>query len=320
MKIPFALSNGGAQVAADLGELSVLVGGLPGTGKSSTLRAMIAGLAYESAALVLVDPKRVELPRWSPRASLVAVEPDDATAALRAVCELVDARYRHLEDVGAVRWTETPVVVVVDELAELLDTGDPGDKDRARLLRRILSKGRAAGVGVVAATQRPSADVVPTFVRDLFAFRVCHATSTREATEMILGPAYAAGPAHELPLGEAGAGLAYALLEGERRPALIRSMWLEPARVDGIARETAHLRPHLELTPSLADVPPVAAWSQPSPDDALLAALADGPKDYGTVAAEVGMTADACRRRLARLEADGKVRHASGSRVWEVAA
>ena len=113
---------------------------------------------------------------------------------------LIDRRYARLEEQGATRWQRTPdspdVVLIVDELAEAVDTGEPDDKVRERLLRRILSKGRAAHATCVLATPRPSVDVIATSVRDLCQLRYSHAQTTRESTVMTLGPQAESGPAH----------------------------------------------------------------------------------------------------------------------------
>ena len=247
----------GRPLRVPLEQWSTLIGGLPGAGKSSTLRCVVAGAALrDDVALVLVDPKRVELPLWRSRASAVAVELDDVTAVLGSLVALLDDRYETMEAAGEVYWPRTPqapqVVVVIDELAELVDSGEGGDKDRERLLRRLLSKGRAAGVIVIAATQRPSADVLSTSVRDLFGLRIAHASATREASQMILGRSEP-GFADALPIGAGSEGLAFVLGEGERDPVLGRVDWLAPDVARQLATETAHLRPALEL-PAAAPV------------------------------------------------------------------
>ena len=151
-------------------------------------------------ALVLVDAKRVELRSWRPRATCVFTEPDAISAGLAAVSELVDDRYRLMEANGATSWpvsaTTPRILFVVDELAALTASGDR-QRDRAHTaaLRHVLERGRAAGVVVVAAIQRPAADVLPTSVRDLFQLRIVHATADRTSTEMAAGAAWTTSPA-----------------------------------------------------------------------------------------------------------------------------
>jgi S-DNA-T family DNA segregation ATPase FtsK/SpoIIIE len=82
--------------------------------------------------------------------------------------------------------------VVIDELALYLRGGDRGLRDEfADLLRDLVARGRAAGVIVVAATQKPSHDIVPTFIRDLFAYRFALRSTSPEASDTILGQGWA---------------------------------------------------------------------------------------------------------------------------------
>ena len=67
-----------------------------------------------------------------------------------------------------------------DERTELSET-----------LRDLISRGRAAGMIVIAATQKPSNDIVPTYVRDLFSFRMALRCTTPEASDTILGQGWA---------------------------------------------------------------------------------------------------------------------------------
>ena len=81
---------------------------------------------------------------------------------------------------GGARWRSTDLeglhVLVIDELAFYLRGGKKETRDHfAELLRDLVSRGRAAGIIVVAATQKPSHEIVPTWIRDLFSFRLAHA-------------------------------------------------------------------------------------------------------------------------------------------------
>ncbi len=84
--------------------------------------------------------------------------------------------------------------MAIDELASFtLGVGD--DKklcaEFSNLLRDLVSRGRAAGIIVVAATQNPSSDIVPTALRDLFGFRWALRCSTPQASDTILGSGWA---------------------------------------------------------------------------------------------------------------------------------
>ena len=83
------------------------------------------------------------------------------------------------------------VVLVVDELA-LYIQGKGKERDEFALaLRDLVARGRAAGIVVVAATQKPASDIVPTALRDLFGYRLALRCSTREASDTVLGSGWA---------------------------------------------------------------------------------------------------------------------------------
>lgn len=252
INVPIGVTALGRPLVVPLNENSTMVAGMPGVGKSGALRAILVGAAHrEDVAIIGLDAKRVELRPWEPRLTRLAVDLDDITLTLRALVDEMERRYLWCERHGLDRWPIAParpqIVVVVDELAELVAADEPGEKERATLVRRLISKGRAGGINVVAATQRPSADVIPTSIRDLISLRIALATANRESTEMILGGAWREGPAHELPVGPGHQGLCYAVLEGERLPTKARIWHVDSERVRTVVARTAHLRPQFAL-------------------------------------------------------------------------
>ncbi len=260
--------------------LHLLVGGLSGTGKSSLLRCVLARVCRESVALALLDPKRVEFTDWKPRAEIVAVEPDDITNTLAALVGEMGRRYKVLADLGLNDWHENcgpRIVVMVDELAGVVATGDRrSDEANVRSIRQLLERGRACGIQIIAATQRPAADVVPTQLRDLFSTRIAFATANELSSEMVLGASWTQGPAHELPLGEQHAGKCWVIGEGERTPRLARVAWLSPADARLYARNSAEYRPdgwslNLDKTSTPTTEPDDVEW--------LAALLGDPPAE-----------------------------------------
>src|SRR5215208_5495966 len=131
-------------------------------------------------------------------------------------------------------------LVVCDELAFYLTLPDKKQRQEfAELLRDLGARGRAAGVIVCAATQKPGADVVPTALRDLFGFRLALRCSTPQASDTILGQGWATAgaDASTIPGGQRGVG--YLLAEGER-PVRVKGYYLDDADVQAIAeRATA---------------------------------------------------------------------------------
>lgn len=156
---------------ADLPHL--LVAGSTGGGKSNFLNALLLSLLLRNTPsdmrLILIDPKQVELAPYArlPHLSDRGIVTDTARAAghLADLVESMEKRYTAMKDQGVRDWAEyrgrngKPVarqVVVVDELADLLMT-NPEVEDH---LVRLGQKGRAAGIHLVLATQRPDAKTI----------------------------------------------------------------------------------------------------------------------------------------------------------------
>ena len=153
---PFGIDGRGRAVVLPLVESSGLIGGRPGGGKSVGL-SLVAAAAVEApdAELWAVDLKRgVELAPWLNATTRAATTPEAAAALFGALEATMADRLDALASSGSRKHRPSPedplIVLLVDELAEL-------DKDTFAQLRRILSLGRAAGISVWAATQRPSA-------------------------------------------------------------------------------------------------------------------------------------------------------------------
>lgn len=177
----------------------LLVAGTTGSGKSVALDTILKGLIRYSAAslrLRLVDPKGTELVDFEDDPHVdggIGMDAADAIEILEEAVQEMDDRYRAMKAVRARKLVEFNskvgaadkkpwIVIVLDEYADL--TSDPDDKRAIEdLLRRLTQKARAAGIHVIAATQRPSADVISTTIRSNFpaqlALRVKTATDSR---------------------------------------------------------------------------------------------------------------------------------------------
>jgi S-DNA-T family DNA segregation ATPase FtsK/SpoIIIE len=135
----------------------------------------------------VLDGKLVELAVWAPVAECLAgPNGEEALALLRHVREEMDARYRELlaRSQRKVRREDgLPLhLVVCDELAFYLTLPEKRQRQEfAELLRDLVARGRAAGVIVIAATQKPGAETVPTALRDLFGFRFALRCNTPQA-------------------------------------------------------------------------------------------------------------------------------------------
>jgi hypothetical protein len=244
--IAVGVDEHGEPLEIGLAERNVLIGGEPGAGKSAALSTLVASAALDPCARVwLLDGKLVELAVWAPVAErLAGPDGEEALALLRHVREEMDARYRELLARGlrkVRREDGLPLhLVVCDELAFYLTLPDKKRRQEfSELLRDLVARGRAAGVIVCAATQKPGADVVPTALRDLFGFRLALRCSTPQASDTILGQGWATAgaDASTIPGGQRGVG--YLLAEGER-PVRVKGFYLDDADVQAIAeRATA---------------------------------------------------------------------------------
>jgi len=243
--IPVGLDEDGSVVSVSLPEHNVLIGGEPGAGKSVALSLLVAAAALDpGVTLWLLDGKRVELATWEPCAArLVGPSLEEAISVLDQLREEMDTRYAQL-----LAWKRRKVapedglclqLVVIDELALYLATGERKMRERfAESLRDLIARGRAAGVIVLAATQRPSSDIVPTSVRDLFGFRWAMRSATRDASDTILGAGWAAEGYSAADIDPAYRGVGYLLHEGGV-PVRMRAAYLEDADLTMLAERAA---------------------------------------------------------------------------------
>lgn len=246
--IPVGLDEDANAVSVSLPEHNVLLGGEPGAGKSAALSLLVAAAALDpTVTLCLLDGKRVELAVWEPCATrLVGPSLDEAIEVLDHLRAEMDARYAQL-----LAWKRRKVsrddglglhVVVIDELALYLASGDKKTRDRlAESLRDLIARGRAAGVIVLAATQRPSSDIVPTSVRDLFGFRWALRCPTRDASDTILGAGWAAEGYSAADIDPASRGVGYLLHEGGV-PVRLRAAYLDDVTLARLAARAATIR------------------------------------------------------------------------------
>jgi hypothetical protein len=246
--IPLGLDEQGEPIRVGLVERNVLVGGEPGAGKSVALSLLVAAAAMDPSARVwLLDGKLVELAAWAPVADrLVGPDGAEAIGLLRDVQRDMDARCRELLARGLrkVRRDDgLPLhLVVVDELAFYLTLPDRKQRQElTELLRDLVARGRAAGVIVVAATQKPGADVVPSSLRDLFGFRLALRCNTPQASDTILGQGWATARADASTVPGAQRGVGFLLAEGEQ-PIRVRTYHLDDDELARIAERASARR------------------------------------------------------------------------------
>jgi hypothetical protein len=246
--IPVGEDEDGNQVEVLLPERNLLLGAEPGGGKSTVAQLLIATTALDaSARLVLFDPKLVELSVWQGCAQrLVGPNVEEAIEVLKGLIGELDDRYLTLLANRARKVSEgdgLPLyLVVIEELAYF--TNGP-DRKAAQafsvLLRDFVARGRAAGMITVATTQKPSADVVPTYLRDLFGFRWALRCSTPEASDTILGRGWASQGYSAAQIDPTARGVGLLLQEGGV-PVRLRSCYLDDLDLAELARRAEALR------------------------------------------------------------------------------
>jgi len=204
-QLPLAIGRqvGGQEVIARLaGMPHLLVAGATGSGKSVFINAVLISLITQhtpdQVRLILIDPKRVELTRYARLPHLVAApitDPAEAVAALRWTVTEMEERYRLLAERGvrdragfnrlspAGQAPMPALVVVIDELADLMMTA-PADVEP--MLTRLAQMGRATGIHLVVATQRPSVDVITGIIKANFPSRVAFLVSSGIDSRVIL--------------------------------------------------------------------------------------------------------------------------------------
>lgn len=175
----------------------ILFAGTTGSGKSVGLNVAISTMLQRAPGteFVMIDPKRVELSLYRDTLGVrsVTTDMDDAAEVIEALCEEMMERYEALEAAGARNVEELeaktgevlhPVVLVVDELSDLMDT----NKDQVLgPLSRLAQLGRAAAFHMMLATQRPAADTIPKKLLANVPTRVAYLSQSHTESRLILG-------------------------------------------------------------------------------------------------------------------------------------
>lgn len=268
LTIPVGIDTDNRAVLANLGSLPhLLVAGTTGSGKSvfvnSALTTLIRRTGPEVVRLVLIDPKMVELALYADVPHLWAPVITDMTHVphvLTELCAEMQRRYERLQ-AAKVRDIETYnervaeadtlpyIVTVVDELADLMMSNK---KVIEPLLVRVAQKGRAAGLHLVLATQRPSVSVVTGLIKANVPSRLAFMVASHTDSGVILDQT---GAQHLTGLGD---GLY--LPAGAARPVRVQGAYVNTDDVEttviGAQCRYAYVRPVVALTAPAEVVPP----------------------------------------------------------------
>lgn len=139
-----------------------LIAGATGSGKSVLINTIVHAALFSAPSqlqMILIDPKRVELNRYRrlPHVLQYASEPENILQALIDAVDIMEYRYKRMQRKGSQRWTRGEIYIIVDEFADLMTTQK---RETLPLLIRLAQLGRAAGLHLILATQRPTRDIV----------------------------------------------------------------------------------------------------------------------------------------------------------------
>ena len=183
----------------------LLIAGTTGSGKSVCMNSIIVSLLYrdspEQCRLIMIDPKVVELSIYNGVPHLlipVVTDPKKAAGALQWAVTEMDRRYKRFEDARVrdlagfnKKAASDPelepmprIVIIIDELADLMMVAA---KEVETSIARLAAKARAAGMHLVIATQRPSADVITGVIKANIPSRIAFAVSSAMESNIIMG-------------------------------------------------------------------------------------------------------------------------------------
>ncbi|MDY7100991.1 MAG: FtsK/SpoIIIE domain-containing protein [Actinomycetota bacterium] len=249
---------------ARIDEVNILIGGVPGSGKSNLVANLLRQLAErDHTALALCDPKETEFHFWEGRATTVGYGEDSSNDLLELTVDEMNRRKRRVRAAGATRATVGPgmerLVLVVDEMAALFsDVPNSERRPRERLTNQLASQGRALKIPLIFCTQRSDTEAVPAKTRANMQIRICFASENELHTRLVLGRSEGA-PCHDIS--EEQKGFGYAIVGESRTPIAFRSELFDDDERQSVAASLASKR--VDLGPAWpwqieVDVDPVA--------------------------------------------------------------
>ena len=245
--VAFAVGKdiGGNNIVGNIAKLPhVLIAGTTGSGKSVCTNSLIVSILYKSTPdevrFIMVDPKMVELAPYNGIPHLlipVVTDPKKAAGALQwAVFEMMKrykmfsekgvkdlAGYNALAEVDEDVKKLPTVVVVIDELADLMLVAA---KEVEESICRVAQMGRAAGMHLVIATQRPSADVITGLMKANIPSRIAFAVASSMESRIILDT-----PGAEKLVGKGD--MLYSPL-GDSKPTRVQGCFITPEEIERV--------------------------------------------------------------------------------------
>ncbi|MGI6169837.1 MAG: DNA translocase FtsK, partial [Christensenellales bacterium] len=325
----------GENIVADLSKMPhLLVAGTTGSGKSVCINSMIISLVYkyspEEVRFIMVDPKVVELNVYNGLPHLllpVVTEPKKASGVLKwAVNEMTD-RYNvfakmGVRDLGGYNNlaeqtgepTSPQIVVIVDELADLMMTA-PHDVEDA--ICRLAQMGRAAGIHLVLATQRPDANVITGLIKANIPSRIAFSVPNLINSRIILDM----GGAEKL----LGKGDMLYFPGGAPKPVRVQGCFISDAEVRKVVnslKEEAEPDYKMEILEELEEEPEVVSGSDQDKDelfpDAVEIVLDSGQASISMIQRRLRVGYARAARLIDEMELMGIVSGFEGSKARRV--
>lgn len=168
----------------------VLIAGATGAGKSVLLNTMITSQLFKTTPtwtrFIMIDVKQVELTKYDGIPHLVQpviTNPVQAVQALEMACNIMDKRYRAMRRKGIKKMERDKLIIVIDELADLMIKSK---KEVENYIVRIAQLGRAAGIHLIIATQRPTVNIITGMIKANIPCRIALQTaSTRDSMNIL---------------------------------------------------------------------------------------------------------------------------------------
>ncbi|MFD5566631.1 hypothetical protein [Streptomyces cadmiisoli] len=267
--VAMAVSERGDVMDVEWFEKTALFGGEPGSGKSAAANnPLLAASLDVTADFYLADGKGgFDLSPFEPIAQMIDTDgdPDQLLAILRHVWEVVlpglkqtvkDHSVRKFSEALAakderVRFT----ILYIDEWASYMAAASPEQqKELERLLRLITQQGRAYAVIVIAATQKPDSNAVPTGIRDILSTRWAGRCMTPEASDTILGKGRASAGYNAQRILKSQRGVGYLQTGETSEPVLTQSYFYTDDEVEVILRRAYELRAAAGVLPAAPEV------------------------------------------------------------------
>jgi hypothetical protein len=275
VSVPLGMTEDGTTWTVPLDETSSVFGGVPGAGKSVAINVLLANVSHRPDVQIIgMDMKGgLEMGDWEPRCAAVAFDQESAVEVLNKLFELHKSRMAMLKGnfASMARYGYSPehplYLVVIDEAAELF--APEGNSKEAKALAnellamvsRIVRLCRATGIVILLATQKPTADSLPTIIRDNAQAKVGFRCTTAEQAVSILGDAVRHAEFIPTDIKIADKGVAVSMdADGVFRR--VRAFFISETSRRAVVAATQHLARPLGTPPAVTEV-----YDEPDEDD-----------------------------------------------------